>query len=162
MHQKLSVTVNGADHDVEVDTRITLVTLLREHLGLTGTHVGCRTGNCGACTVRLDGDTVKACCILAMEVDGHRVETVESLRDGDGLHPVQQAFADAQALQCGFCTAGMVMSAVALLDETPDPTEDEVRRGLAGNLCRCTGYTNILDAVSAASRDPRLTGRTAL
>lgn len=156
MHQKLSVTVNGTAHDVEVDTRITLVTLLREHIGLTGTHVGCRTGNCGACTVRLDGDTVKSCCVLALEVDGHRVDTVEALRDGDDLHPVQQAFADAQALQCGFCTAGMVMSAVALLDETPDPTEDEIRRGLAGNLCRCTGYTAILDAVSAAALDRRV------
>lgn len=156
MHQELTVTVNGTDHELEIDTRITLATLVREHLGLTGTHVGCRTGNCGACTVRLDGDTVKSCCVLAMEVDGHRVETVESLRDGDDLHPVQQAFADAQALQCGFCTAGMVMSAVALLDGTPDPTEDEVRRGLAGNLCRCTGYTAILDAVAAAARDRRV------
>jgi aerobic carbon-monoxide dehydrogenase small subunit len=149
----VSVTVNGERHELDVDSRQTLVGLLRDRLGLTGTHIGCLSGNCGACTIHLDGAPVKACCVLAAEADGHDVRTIESLAGRDGeLHPLQRAFAEAQALQCGFCTPGMIMSALALLAETREPTEDQIRRALAGNLCRCTGYVSIFRAVAAAAR----------
>jgi aerobic carbon-monoxide dehydrogenase small subunit len=154
MRVPLSVTVNGIAHSVEVDTRSSLATMLRDDLGLTGTHVGCRSGNCGACTVSLDGDIVKSCCVLAPEMDGAAIETIEAVAPSAGeLHPVQRAFVAEQALQCGFCTPGMIMAVVDLLRRNPDPTDREIRAGLAGNLCRCTGYAPILRAVHAAARE---------
>ena len=149
---KTSVTVNGTRRDVEIDPRLTLVYLLRETLGLTGTHVGCTTGNCGACTVLLDGKTVKACSIFAADVNGSEILTIEGLSTGvRELHPVQQAFVDHQGLQCGFCTPGMVLSALALLEENPRPTEDDIRHAISGNLCRCTGYQFIVESIQAAA-----------
>jgi carbon-monoxide dehydrogenase small subunit len=147
-----SVTVNGTRRDVEIDPRLTLVYLLRETLGLTGTHVGCTTGNCGACTVLLDGKTVKSCSIFAADVNGSEIVTIEGLSTGvRELHPVQQAFVDHQGLQCGFCTPGMVLSALALLEENPRPTEDDIRHAISGNLCRCTGYQFIVESIQAAA-----------
>jgi carbon-monoxide dehydrogenase small subunit len=149
----LTLTVNGSEERLDIDTRQNLVGLLREQLGLTGTHVGCSTGNCGACTVVLDGRTVKSCSILAADVDGHEVLTIESLSSGaEDLHPLQQAFVANQGLQCGFCTPGMVLSALKLLEENPDPTEDEIRHAIAGNLCRCTGYQLVIKSVVEAAR----------
>ena len=149
---KTSVTVNGTPRDVEIDPRLTLVYLLRETLGLTGTHVGCTTGNCGACTVLLDGKTVKSCSIFAADVDGSELVTIEGLSTGmRELHPVQQAFVDHQGLQCGFCTPGMVLSAVVLLEENPRPSEDDIRHAISGNLCRCTGYQFIVESIQAAA-----------
>jgi carbon-monoxide dehydrogenase small subunit len=147
----IAVTVNGRPHRLEVDTRTLLAHLLREQLGLTGTHIGCATGNCGACTVLLDGQTVKSCCVLASDVNGQAVTTIEALSSSvDDLHAIQQAFVENQGLQCGFCTPGMVLSTLQLLRDNPDPSEAEIRHGIAGNLCRCTGYhfivTSILDA----------------
>jgi carbon-monoxide dehydrogenase small subunit len=159
MRQPLRVTVNGSTHSLEIDTRATLVHVLREDLGLTGTHVGCATGSCGACTVMLDGGTVKSCCVLAADVNGHDVTTIEALSSSaEDLHPVQQAFVANQGLQCGYCTPGMVMSTLELLQENPDPTEDDVRHGIAGNLCRCTGYQLIVEAVLDAARLMRSSG----
>jgi carbon-monoxide dehydrogenase small subunit len=150
--------VNGRSHRVEVDTRTLLVHLLREQLGLTGTHLGCATGNCGACTVLLDGRTVKSCCVLAADVDGQTVTTIESLSASpDELHPVQQAFVDNQGLQCGFCTPGMILSTLQLLRDNPDPDEAEIRHGIAGNLCRCTGYHFIVTSIQDAARRWRAT-----
>jgi aerobic carbon-monoxide dehydrogenase small subunit len=149
---KTSVTVNGTRRDVEIDPRLTLVYLLRETLGLTGTHVGCTTGNCGACTVLLDGKTVQACSIFAADVNGSEILTIEGLSTGvRELHPVQQAFVDHQGLQCGFCTPGMVLSTLALLEENPKPTEDDIRHAISGNLCRCTGYQFIVESIQAAA-----------
>jgi carbon-monoxide dehydrogenase small subunit len=149
---RTSVTVNGARRDVEIDPRLTLVYLLRETFGLTGTHVGCTTGNCGACTVLLDGKTVKSCSIFAADVTGSEIVTIEGLSTGvRELHPVQQAFVDHQGLQCGFCTPGMVLSALALLEQNPSPTEDEIRHAISGNLCRCTGYQFIVESIQAAA-----------
>jgi carbon-monoxide dehydrogenase small subunit len=149
----LTLTVNGSEEQLEIDTRQNLVGLLREQLGLTGTHVGCSTGNCGACTVVLDGQTVKSCSILAADVDGREVLTIESLSSSaEDLHPVQQAFVANQGLQCGFCTPGMVLSALKLLEQNPDPTEDEIRHAIAGNLCRCTGYQLVIKSVVEAAR----------
>ena len=149
---KTSVTVNGTRRDVEIDPRLTLVYLLRETLGLTGTHVGCTTGNCGACTVLLDGKSVKACSIFAADVNGSEILTIEGLSTGvRELHPVQQAFVDHQGLQCGFCTPGMVLSALALLEENPKPTENDIRHAISGNLCRCTGYQFIVESIQAAA-----------
>jgi carbon-monoxide dehydrogenase small subunit len=146
------VTVNGTRRDVEIDPRLTLVYLLRETFGLTGTHVGCTTGNCGACTVLLDGKTVKACSIFAADVNGSEILTIEGLSTGvRELHPVQQAFVDHQGLQCGFCTPGMVLSALALLEENPKPTENDIRHAISGNLCRCTGYQFIVESIQAAA-----------
>jgi carbon-monoxide dehydrogenase small subunit len=153
MRVPVSVTVNGHEHRLEVDTRLNLVSLLREQLGLTGTHVGCSTGNCGACTVILDGKTVKSCSILAADVDGQQVVTIESLSSSaDDLHPIQQAFVAHQGLQCGFCTPGMVLSTLQLLQENPDPSEAEIRRAIAGNLCRCTGYQLIIESIMEAAK----------
>ena len=153
MRMPLTLTVNGSEERLDIDTRQNLVGLLREQLGLTGTHVGCSTGNCGACTVVLDGRTVKSCSILAADVDGHEVLTIESLSSGaEDLHPLQQAFVANQGLQCGFCTPGMVLSALKLLEENPDPTEDEIRHAIAGNLCRCTGYQLVIKSVVEAAR----------
>jgi carbon-monoxide dehydrogenase small subunit len=152
----IDVTVNGRPEHLRLDTRTTLVHMLREHLDLTGAHVGCAAGSCGACTVLLDGHTVKSCCILAADVHGHEVTTVESLSTSPAdLHPVQRAFVQRQGLQCGFCTPGMTLSTLQLLRENPEPTEDEVRHALAGNLCRCTGYQLVVESVLAAAEAMR-------
>jgi aerobic carbon-monoxide dehydrogenase small subunit len=149
---RVEVTVNGERHESEVEARLLLVYYLRDKLGLTGTHVGCDTTNCGACTVHLDGQAVKSCTVLAAQADGAEVTTLEGLAGPDGeMHPMQAAFRAEHGLQCGFCTPGMVMAAIGLLADNPDPTEREVREGLEGNLCRCTGYHNIVRAVLAAS-----------
>jgi carbon-monoxide dehydrogenase small subunit len=150
----ITLTVNGEEVSGEVEPRLLLVHYLRDVLGLTGTNVGCDTSSCGACTVLLDGESVKSCTVLAVQADGHEVTTIEGLAatNGDGaLHPMQQAFHEQHGLQCGYCTPGMVMAAVSLLKEHPHPTESEVRIGLEGNLCRCTGYHNIVKAVLAAA-----------
>jgi aerobic carbon-monoxide dehydrogenase small subunit len=153
MRMTVEVTVNGAVERLEIDTRQNLVGLLRDQLGLTGTHVGCSTGNCGACTVVLDGVTVKSCSVLAADVDGREVTTIEALSSGaDDLHPIQQAFVANQGLQCGFCTPGMVLSVQRLLEENPEPTADEVRHAIAGNLCRCTGYQLVVKSVIEAAK----------
>jgi aerobic carbon-monoxide dehydrogenase small subunit len=151
---KLTITVNGSQVGAEVPDRTLLVHFLREQAGLTATNVGCDTSSCGACTVLLDGRSVKSCTLLAAQADGREVTTVEGLADGSGeLHPVQRAFRAEHGLQCGFCTPGMVMAAVSLLDENPAPTEEEVRTALEGNICRCTGYHNIVRAVLAAASE---------
>jgi len=149
---RVSVTVDGVSYTDDVEPRMLLVHYLRERLGKTGTVVGCDTSNCGACTVHLDGQSVKSCSVLAVQADGSTVTTIEGLADGDQLHPMQQAFHEQHALQCGFCTPGMIMQAVDLLKDNPDPTEEQVRDGLEGNLCRCTGYQNIVRAVLAAAK----------
>jgi aerobic carbon-monoxide dehydrogenase small subunit len=149
--RQIAVTVNGVRHEREVEPRQLLVYFLREDLGLTGTVVGCDTSSCGACTVLVGGESVKSCTMLAVQADGVEVTTIEGLaRDGE-LHPVQQAFHEHHALQCGYCTPGMVLAAVSLLEEHPSPSEDEIRLLLEGNLCRCTGYQNIVKAVKAAA-----------
>jgi carbon-monoxide dehydrogenase small subunit len=147
----VSLTVNGQPVTAEVEGRTLLVKLLREGLRLTGTHVGCDTTQCGACTVLFNGDAVKSCTVLAMQADGADVVTIEGVAGDTGLHPVQQAFHEHHALQCGFCTPGMVMNAIDLLRKTPNPSEGEVRHWMEGNLCRCTGYHNIVKAVRAAA-----------
>jgi carbon-monoxide dehydrogenase small subunit len=147
---RVSVVVNGVKRDDDVEPRLLLVQYVREVCELTGTKVGCDTSACGACTVLVNGESVKSCTMFAVQADGRRVDTIEGLSDA-ALHPVQRAFHEHHALQCGFCTAGMVMATVSLLDETPDPSEGDVRFGLEGNLCRCTGYQNIVDAVLAAA-----------
>jgi carbon-monoxide dehydrogenase small subunit len=146
------LTVNGQPQEVEVEPRLLLVHLLRDNLGLTGTHVGCDTTNCGACTVHLDGEAVKSCTVLAVQADGAEVKTIEGMADGAKLHPLQEAFWNDHGLQCGYCTPGMIMAAADLLQRNPDPTEEEVRHGLEGNLCRCTGYHNIVKAVLDAAK----------
>jgi carbon-monoxide dehydrogenase small subunit len=148
---RISVTVNGAKHDSDVEPRLLLVHYLRETLGLTGTNVGCDTTSCGACTVHLNGESVKSCTVLAVQADGTSIMTIEGLADGDRLHPMQEAFRECHGLQCGYCTPGMVMAAVGILNENPHPTEAQVREGLEGNLCRCTGYHNIVKAVLSAA-----------
>jgi len=147
----ISLTVNGRRHDVAVEPRTLLVHLIRDRLGLHGTNTGCDTSSCGACTVLLDGESVKSCTVLAVQADGAEVLTIEGLAQDGELHPVQRAFREHHALQCGFCTPGMVMAAVSLLRETPRPTGPQVREALEGNLCRCTGYHNIVQAVLAAA-----------
>jgi carbon-monoxide dehydrogenase small subunit len=146
-----NITVNGRATSRDVEPRTLLVHHLREELGLTGTHVGCDTSNCGACTVHLDGEAVKSCTVLAVQADGREVTTIEGLADGDTWHPVQQGFHECHGLQCGYCTPGMVMAAAALLEEIPDPSEAEIRTNLEGNLCRCTGYQMIVDSVRWAA-----------
>ncbi|HWE09611.1 MAG TPA: (2Fe-2S)-binding protein [Solirubrobacteraceae bacterium] len=145
------LNVNGTEHELEVEPRLLLVHALRDQLGLTGTHVGCDTSNCGACTIHLDGEPVKSCTVLAVQADGAEVTTIEGLGSEDNLHPMQEAFWANHGLQCGYCTPGMIMSATALLSENPDPSESEVRHALEGNLCRCTGYHNIVKAVLDAA-----------
>jgi aerobic carbon-monoxide dehydrogenase small subunit len=147
----LTVTVNGAGRSAEVENRLLLVHFLREMLGLTGTHVGCDTTNCGACTVLLDGVPVKSCTVLAVSVEGRELTTVEGLAGAGGLSPVQEGFHQEHGLQCGFCTPGMMLASTALLAENPDPSEEEIRWALSGNICRCTGYQNIVKAVQYAS-----------
>jgi carbon-monoxide dehydrogenase small subunit len=147
----IGISVNGESHSAEVEPRQLLVYFLREDLGLTGTVVGCDTTSCGACTVLVDGESVKSCTVLAVQADGHEVTTIEGIGTAEDLHPVQQAFHEAHGLQCGFCTPGMVMATISLLDENPSPSDDEIRHALEGNLCRCTGYQNIVKAVKAAA-----------
>jgi aerobic carbon-monoxide dehydrogenase small subunit len=147
----VTVTINGEARSADVETRLLFVHFLRETLGLTGTHVGCDTSGCGACTVLLDGVPVKSCTMFTVQADGHEVTTVEGLIGPAGLHPIQQAFHEEHGLQCGFCTPGMMLTSIALLRENPDPTDAEIRWALSGNVCRCTGYQNIVNAVHNAA-----------
>jgi len=149
--KSISVTINETTYEREIDARKLLIHFLRDDLDLTGSHIGCDTGNCGACSVIVDGTLVKSCMMLAVQADGATIETVEGLTDGEELSRLQQAFKDHHALQCGYCTPGMLMSATALLRSNPHPTDDEIRKGLQGNICRCTGYWNIFEAVKAAA-----------
>jgi aerobic carbon-monoxide dehydrogenase small subunit len=149
---QVALTVNGTRAEADVQPRQLLVYFLREQLGLKGTNVGCDTTSCGACTVLLDGESVKSCTVLAVQADGSEITTIEGLAEGDALHPVQQAFHEQHALQCGYCTPGFVMATVSLLKEQPNPSEEDIRRALEGNLCRCTGYHNIVRAVESAAR----------
>jgi aerobic carbon-monoxide dehydrogenase small subunit len=148
----IGVDVNGEHYEREVEARRLLVHFIRDDLDLTGTHVGCDTGNCGACTVIVDGVALKSCMMLAIQADGASIETVEGLANDGELHPLQQAFSSRHALQCGYCTPGMLMSAKNLLDHNPEPTETEIRRAIQGNICRCTGYVNIVEAIDAAAK----------
>jgi carbon-monoxide dehydrogenase small subunit len=148
---KIHVTVNGTDHDSEVEPRTLLVHYVREALGLTGTNVGCDTSSCGACSLHMNGEAVKSCTVLAVQADGADILTIEGLAQNGEMHPMQKAFMENHGLQCGYCTPGMVMAATSLLKENPSPTEQEVRIGLEGNLCRCTGYHNIVQAVLACA-----------
>ena len=153
MKRKVALTVNGSRAEHEVEPRLLLVHHLRDGLGLTGTHIGCDTSQCGACTVLLDGKAVKSCTMFAVQADGAAITTIEGLADGDRLHPIQEAFWNEHALQCGYCTPGFIMASAYLLQQNPNPTDDEIRKGLEGNLCRCTGYVNIVKAVRTAARE---------
>ena len=152
MKLKVSTTINGRGREDEVEPRLLLVHYIRDVAGRTGTHVGCDTSQCGACTVLVDGQAVKSCTMFAVQAEGRAVTTIEGLARGNELHPLQQAFWDEHGLQCGYCTPGFIMAAKYLLDTNPDPSEDEIRKGLEGNLCRCTGYVNIIKAVQSAAR----------
>jgi len=151
----IKVTLNGAAHEAEVEARTLLVHFIRETLGMTGTHIGCDTTSCGACTVMLNGKTVKSCTVFAVQADGGEVMTVEGLAQNGNLHPIQEGFMEKHGLQCGFCTPGMMLSSLALLKQNPNPTEEEIRWALSGNLCRCTGYVNIVKAVQYAAEKMR-------
>ena len=151
--KQVELTVNGTLYKLSVQPWETLVEVIRDNLGLTGTKEGCGLGECGVCTVIMDGKTVNSCLVLATEADGKQITTIEALADGEKLHPIQEAFIEQGGLQCGFCTPGMIMSAKALLDENPSPDEEEIRKGIAGNFCRCTGYTKIIESVKAAARN---------
>jgi carbon-monoxide dehydrogenase small subunit len=148
--KEITFKVNGEEHSLEVDPRLLLVHMIRENLSLTGTHIGCDTSNCGACTILLDGKSVKSCTIFAVQVRGKEIQTVEGLA-ADGLHPLQEGFKETHGLHCGFCTPGMLMRAVELLEKNPNPSEEEIRWGISGNLCRCTGYNNIVRAIQYAA-----------
>ena len=148
---EITININGSDHRADVEPRRLLVDHIRTGVGLTGTHIGCDTTSCGVCTVLLDGTPVKACTMLAVQADGRSVTTVEGLKSADGLHPIQQAFSDEHGLQCGFCTPAMMLVGAALIEDNPSPSDDEVRWAISGNLCRCTGYMNIVKAVQAAA-----------
>ncbi len=150
---KITVTVNGTSHTSEVEGRLLLVHYLRDTLHLTGTHVGCDTSSCGACTIHLDGKAVKSCSMLAAQADGSTITTIEGLATGEGLHPLQEGFKEEHGLQCGFCTPGMIMCAADLLSHNPNPSEQEIREGLEGNICRCTGYHNIVRAIQYAANN---------
>jgi carbon-monoxide dehydrogenase small subunit len=150
--KSITVTINGTAYEREVEARKLLIHFIRDDVDLTGSHIGCDTGNCGACSVLVNGTLVKSCMMLAVQADGASIETVEGLADGDELAPLQQAFSDHHALQCGYCTPGMLMSATALLRENPSPSDDEIKKGLQGNICRCTGYWNIIEAVKAVAK----------
>ena len=152
MKQLIRLTVNDRDYEVAVEPNTTLVDLLRIHLGLTGTKKGCDLGDCGACTVLLDGKAVNSCLVLAVQAGGRTVQTIEGLETAQGLHPLQQAFIEKGAIQCGFCSSGMILSAKELLERTPSPGEPEIRRAISGNLCRCTGYQKIIEAIKDAAR----------
>jgi carbon-monoxide dehydrogenase small subunit len=149
--QKISLKVNGVDHEVVVEPRLLLVHCLREVLRLTGTHIGCETSHCGACTVHLDGQAIKSCSLFAVQADGREITTVEGLEQDGTLHPIQEGFWQEHGLQCGFCTPGMMMTAMAFLKDRPQPTEDEIRVAISGNLCRCTGYMNIVKSIQYAA-----------
>ena len=149
---KVTITVNGVKHTRNVEDRALLANVLRDDLGLTGTHIGCDTSQCGCCTVQIDGRSVKSCTVLAVQANGAKVTTIEGLAKNGKLHPVQRAFAECHGLQCGFCTPGMIMATVGMLKDNPNPTEDEIIHGLEGNLCRCTGYINIVKAVKKSSK----------
>jgi carbon-monoxide dehydrogenase small subunit len=149
---RITVTVNGETHSDEIEPRLLLVHYLRDVLGLTGTHVGCETSLCGACTVHLNGNAVKSCTVLAAQADGAKVTTIEGLAKGDQLHPLQDGFWEEHGLQCGYCTPGMIMAASQLLERSPNPSDEEIRHGLEGNLCRCTGYQHIVNAVKHAAK----------
>lgn len=151
----ITVTVNGAAHTLEIESRLLLVHLIRDVLRLTGTHIGCDTTHCGACTVLLDGEPVKSCTVLAVQADGRQVMTVEGLERDGKLHPIQEGFWQEHGLQCGYCTPGMLMTGYALLERNPRPTEPEIRQAISGNLCRCTGYVNIAKAIQYAAAQPR-------
>lgn len=151
----VEVTVNGGTYQREVEPRTLLVEFIREELGLTGTHIGCDTSYCGACTVLMDGRPVKSCTLLAAQADGCEISTVEGMESDEGLHPLQTAFSEHHGLQCGYCTPGMLMSAKHLLDENPEPSREEIKKGIAGNVCRCTGYQNIITAVEDAAQKLR-------
>jgi carbon-monoxide dehydrogenase small subunit len=153
--QHISVTVNGTVREADVEPRLLLVHLLRDVFGLTGTHTGCDTSNCGACTVHVNGESAKSCTMLAVQASGASITTIEGMEQGGKLHPLQQAFWDQHGLQCGFCTPGMIMQSAWLLEQNAEPTDDEVREGIAGNLCRCTGYVNIIKAVHQAAAELR-------
>jgi carbon-monoxide dehydrogenase small subunit len=152
MQRAVTISVNGVSHTTGVEPRTLLVHFLREQLNLTGTHVGCDTSNCGACTVWLDGEAIKSCTVLAVQADGGDVTTIEGISQNGDMHPMQRAFHEQHGLQCGYCTPGMVMAAIKLLEANPNPSDDEIRHGLEGNLCRCTGYQNIVAAIRAASQ----------
>jgi carbon-monoxide dehydrogenase small subunit len=156
----ISVTVNAEAHDADVEPRLLLVHFLRDSLGLTGTHVGCDTSNCGACTVHVDGDSAKSCTMLAVQADGRTITTIEGMANGAALHPLQQAFWDQHGLQCGFCTPGMIMQSAWLLEQNPNPSEIEIREGISGNLCRCTGYVNIVKAIQQAAAEMQTAAAT--
>ncbi|HLT21425.1 MAG TPA: (2Fe-2S)-binding protein [Thermomicrobiales bacterium] len=151
----VTVTINGEQRSAEVEPRTLLVHFIREHLGLTGTHVGCDTTSCGACTVHWNGTPVKSCTVFAVQADGDEITTVEGLAQGGQLHPIQEGFWEEHGLQCGFCTPGMMMTAVAFLKENPDPSDDEIRHAISGNLCRCTGYVNIVKSIQYAAAKMR-------
>ena len=155
MTEQISLVVNGARRDVAVEPRRLLVQVIRDDLGLTGTHVGCDTTQCGACTVHLDGQAVKSCTVLALQADGGTVTTIEGMASGDDLHPLQNAFWEHHGLQCGFCTPGMIMAAADLLTSNTDPSDEEIRHAIEGNICRCTGYQNIVTAIRAAAATMR-------
>jgi carbon-monoxide dehydrogenase small subunit len=152
MKQAISINVNGVDHQAEVEPRLLLVHYLRDLLGLTGTHIGCETSICGACTILLDGQAVKSCTMFAVQADGANVTTIEGLASNGSLHPVQEGFWEKHGLQCGYCTPGMIIAATQLIDRNPNPSRDEIRHGLEGNLCRCTGYQHIVEAVEYAAK----------
>jgi len=152
MKQAISINVNGVDHAAEVEPRLLLVHYLRDVLGLTGTHVGCETSICGACTILIDGQAVKSCTMFAVQADGSNITTIESLAANGTLHRVQEGFWECHGLQCGYCTPGMIMAAAQLIDRNPNPSRDEIRHGLEGNLCRCTGYQHIVEAVEYAAK----------
>lgn len=153
--KKINITINGTLHILEVEPRLLLVHLIREDVNLTGTHIGCDTSNCGACTVLMDGQSVKACTLLAVQANGKEITTVEGLADNGTLHPIQEGFREKHGLQCGFCTPGMMMRIKELLEKNPNPTEEEIRWGISGNLCRCTGYNNIVKATQYAAEKLR-------
>ncbi len=153
--QHVKVTVNGTEREADVEPRLLLVHLLRDVFGLTGTHTGCDTSNCGACTVHVNGRSAKSCTMLAVQANGAEIRTIEGMEQGGKLHPLQQAFWDQHGLQCGFCTPGMIMQSAYLLEQNPDPSEEEIREGIAGNLCRCTGYVNIVKAIQQSAVELR-------
>jgi len=160
MPRDISLTVNGTEHELSVEPRTLLINVLRDELGYTGPNVGCESSMCGACTIHLDGEAVKSCTVLAVQADGREVTTVEGLADDGEFHPIQQGFQEEHGLQCGYCTPGMMMTATQLLEENPDPTEEEIREALEGNLCRCTGYQNIVRAVENAAE--KMQGQAAM
>ena len=155
MKQAISINVNGADHAGEVEPRLLLVHYLRDVLGLTGTHVGCETSICGACTILLDGQAVKSCTMFAVQADGSNITTIEGLAANGNLHPMQEGFWECHGLQCGYCTPGMIIAATQIVDRNPNPSREEIRHGLEGNLCRCTGYQHIVEAVEYAAKKAR-------